>query len=282
MEITNDGENLLILNSNNNNINNNNIYNNNLKTPLIMPANIYPPPNNQLIQNQNIENFLDERYKKIILSSNSFFVSRGQGNYYLQKMMGGDLKTIDCFPIINGIKTNVPIIQIEQRDFDEYCCCDLCFCCYPHYNLLMGINYCYFDGLIAEKQFFSQLISDNNQCCCKSCCKIKPIVGEYLDNNRTSFGQIIQIDSQCNNGNLHIYEIYDKYNKLEYLLKYKTKCKRYAILEDVEDNLVGKIENVSFCKNFFSYNVTFPPNSSFEMRCLLLSLVLKVDIDLKT
>ena len=95
MEITNDGENPLILNSNNNNINNNNIYNDNLKTPLIMPANIYPPPNNQLIQNQNIENFLDERYKKIILSSNSFFVSRGQGNYYLQKMMGGDLKTID-------------------------------------------------------------------------------------------------------------------------------------------------------------------------------------------
>ena len=30
MEITNDGENPLILNSNNNNINNNNIYNNNL------------------------------------------------------------------------------------------------------------------------------------------------------------------------------------------------------------------------------------------------------------
>ena len=103
----------------------------------------------------------------------------------------------------------------------------------------------------------------------------------FFDNNRTSFGQIIQIDSQCN-GNLHIYEIYDKYNKLEYLLKYKTKWKRYAILEDVEGNLVGKIENVSFCKNFFSYNVTFPPNSSFEMRCLLLSLVLKVDIDLKT
>ena len=50
--------------------------------------------------------------------------------------------------------------------------------------------------------------------------------------------------------------------------------------EDTVGNIVGTIikENL-YNKNDFSYNITFPPNSSFEMRCLLLSLILKVHID---
>ena len=257
--------------NNNNNLNfypsnnerNYNIQNNNtLNIPLITPTNNYPSSYNNtsnqvlnpIMGNSNVENYIDGRYKEIILSTNSFYVSRRNQNFLMGKIFTEN-GIVSCFPKINGIKSNVPIIQMVNGGQGKSCCCEDCLCCCPYYDIIMGINYSYFTGFI-QNQYFAKFVSNDNKCCCKSCCSFNPIQGVYLDNYHTSLGRIEQIE------------------------KYKTNCEKKAILEDTVGNIVGTIikENL-FNKNDFSYNITFPPNSSFEMRCLLLSLILKVHID---
>ncbi len=277
--------------NNNNNLNlypsinerNYNIQNNNtLNIPLISPTNNYPSSYNNtsnqvlnpIMGNSNVENYIDGRYKEIILSTNSFYVSRRNQNFLRGKIFREN-GIIDCFPKINGIKSSVPIIQMVNGG--KSCCCEDCLCCCPYYDIIMGINYSYFTGFI-QNQYFAKFVSNDNKCCCKSCCSFNPIEGVYLDNYHTSLGRIEQIDSFCC-GHLHNYHIYDN-KKLQYILKYKTNCETKAILEDTVGNIVGTIANENACnKKDFSYNITFPPNSSFEMRCLLLGLMLKVHID---
>ena len=78
-----------------NNERNYNIQNNNtLNIPLIVPTNNYPSSYNNnsnqvlnpIMGNSNVENYIDGRYKEIILSTNSFYVSRRNQNFLIGKI----------------------------------------------------------------------------------------------------------------------------------------------------------------------------------------------------